>query len=228
MQDFYLIRHGETDWNIKTRRFQGHTDIPLNEIGQTQAQELKGLIQGLKIQNWVASDLSRARKTAELIMPTEQELTIDPRLREVHLGQAEGLTPEQVDERFGADFRKKWSSFHVESLSMSYPGGETRQQVQDRFIECINHHLKRSPHQTTAFVSHGFIIRSFIYYCGLQAPDFFIPNCALVPFRFDAEKNHFFYIGPQNPEELIKASTRSLTKPTTSENSATNLDVVKK
>ena len=210
MQDFYLIRHGETDWNLKTRRFQGHTDIELNEIGIQQAEELRSLIGALDIDLWVSSDLKRAHKTALLLSASSAEILIDPRLREVHLGSAEGMTPEQVDTAHGPDFRKRWAGFEAEADEMKYPGGETRHQVVQRFSASLKDHLIKYPDKKMAFVSHGFAIRSFVYACGIKAKDFFVPNCAVLPFRHNPHDGSIQYIGVQDPEQLLKPKVKTI------------------
>jgi len=63
-----LVRHGETDWN-RDRRIQGSTDIPLNDTGREQARDAAaGLRETLELPTFMAaSDLSRARETAEIL-----------------------------------------------------------------------------------------------------------------------------------------------------------------
>ena len=63
----YLVRHGQTDWNIEKKHTQGHTDIPLNENGKKQAEQLAQSISNLKIDKIISSDLLRAKETAEII-----------------------------------------------------------------------------------------------------------------------------------------------------------------
>ena len=64
--DLLLIRHGETAWN-RVRRMQGHIDIPLNEVGQRQAQALGDALSVVPVQAVYASDLQRARDTAQAV-----------------------------------------------------------------------------------------------------------------------------------------------------------------
>ncbi len=208
-QDFYLIRHGETDWNMKTRRFQGHTDIPLNDIGIRQATELKTLIKDLQIDLFISSDLSRAHRTASILAGTE-DIPKDIRLREVHLGSAEGLTPDEVDLAHGADFRKNWSGFEDAFMDLCYPGGESRKQVIHRFQESLHYYLDQHQGKKIAFVSHGFAIRSFVYACGLQVKDFFVPNCALLPFQRNLKERTFVYKGLHDPQALLKPSIKTI------------------
>lgn len=97
----YLVRHGQTDWNLE-RRLQGRIDIPLNERGRQQAAEAGMLLSARPIDAVVSSPLSRALETGRIIarhlklsMPDH-----DPQLVERSYGQSEGLTPQEVADRF--------------------------------------------------------------------------------------------------------------------------------
>jgi len=92
-----LVRHGETDWNAEGR-LQGHTDTPLNDYGRRQAAALAEQLAGDGIAAIYASDLSRARETAEIVggrigLP----VSVVPDLREKNWGSWEGLTPTERD-----------------------------------------------------------------------------------------------------------------------------------
>lgn len=86
-----LCRHGETPWN-REGRYQGHTDIPLAESGEGQARALGQRLAEVRIARAVASPLSRARKTAELILgsPRASMLSFDDGLKEISHGGWEG------------------------------------------------------------------------------------------------------------------------------------------
>ena len=65
-KEFFLFRHGQTDWNLK-KRCQGHTDIPLNKNGIKEAEELSIKLESTPLQVIYSSDLKRAVETAEVI-----------------------------------------------------------------------------------------------------------------------------------------------------------------
>jgi len=86
----YLVRHGETDWN-RAQRWQGWTDLPLNERGVAQVRALAARLRGLEVDALYTSGLKRARETAVIL---GQALGVDPveepGLREIGLGRLEG------------------------------------------------------------------------------------------------------------------------------------------
>lgn len=97
MTVFLLVRHGETDWNAEGR-LQGHTDTPLNDFGRSQAQTLAEILAVEKLDAVYASDLARARETAEIIggrigLP----VVLRADLREKDWGTWEGLTSAERD-----------------------------------------------------------------------------------------------------------------------------------
>jgi len=94
-QRIVLWRHGQTDWNI-ANRFQGHSDIALNEVGIRQAERAAPLLLNLEPSRIISSDLIRARKTAEALAKLSGlEVQIDSDLRETNGGNWEGKTGEQ-------------------------------------------------------------------------------------------------------------------------------------
>ncbi|MGH2930671.1 MAG: histidine phosphatase family protein, partial [Solirubrobacteraceae bacterium] len=98
-----LWRHGQTTWNVE-HRFQGQTDIPLDETGEAQAQYAARRLATLRPVAIVASDLSRAQQTAAaLSMLTGLEAVADKDLRERFGGDWEGLTDDEIRERYPAE-----------------------------------------------------------------------------------------------------------------------------
>ena len=87
---FYYLRHGQTDWNL-VERWQGWTDIPLNDTGRAQAEAAKSKLVSLPITQIFASPLSRARETAEIVNTVlDLPITDHLGLREVGFGVMEG------------------------------------------------------------------------------------------------------------------------------------------
>ncbi len=122
-----LLRHGRTAWNAE-RRFQGQADPPLDDVGRAQAYEVAAIIAALEPSVLVTSDAVRAMQTAERVATaTGLAMRVEPRLRERSLGHWEGLTRDEVAERFPDEFAD-W----VAGRDVSRRGGETRDQVAAR------------------------------------------------------------------------------------------------
>jgi len=123
-----LVRHGETDWNA-AGRLQGQTDRPLSDFGRRQARQLAEELDGEQFDAIYASDLARARETAEIVgerlgLPIE----LDPDLREKDWGNWEGLT---AVERDRVEFVGESTRAHQERIlralrriSECHPGNE--------------------------------------------------------------------------------------------------------
>ena len=118
-----LWRHGQTAWNAE-RRFQGQSDIPLDETGQAQAERAARLLAGLRPDLIVSSDLSRAAGTAAaLARLTGLEVILDKDLRERHGGCWEGLTDTEIRTRYP-----------VEHANWTPPDGEPTTVVAERVV----------------------------------------------------------------------------------------------
>jgi len=158
MTELLLVRHGETDWNAEGK-LQGHTDRPLNDYGRRQAQALADKLAGESIDAVYASDLSRARETAE-ILGEKLGLTVavDPDLREKNWGNWEGLTS---DERLHIEFE-----------------GETSEAHRDRTLSAVQRIVERHPGERVVVVTHGGSLRRIqAAVSGFALP--VIENCAV-------------------------------------------------
>ena len=90
--ELICLRHGRTAWNAD-KRFQGHTDIPLDDEGRAQASALASLLAGQRIDAAASSDLVRAAETARIVLASRDvPLRLDPDWREMRFGDWEGLT----------------------------------------------------------------------------------------------------------------------------------------
>lgn len=100
MTTIFLARHGETDWNAQ-ERWQGHADPPLNARGRDQARALAAKLARVSFEAVYSSDLARARETAEIVaFARGMSVYTDRGLREIDVGSWQGLTNDEVTERF--------------------------------------------------------------------------------------------------------------------------------
>lgn len=143
-----LVRHGITAWN-KEGRAQGQSDNPLDEEGLEQAAAVAGRLAGERWDALYASDLQRARQTAEAIVAKTglTEIYYDSRLRELSGGKIEGLTMAERIERFGSDWR-------TQELGM-----EKKEQAIARGAAVLELIASRHPDGRIIVVSHGALIR---------------------------------------------------------------------
>jgi probable phosphoglycerate mutase len=178
---FYAIRHGETDLNKQGIVQGAGTDVPLNDTGRQQAEDVAQRLAELDVAVIFSSDMLRSQQTTEIINAALcRDVFFTPLLRETHYGEIEGMKSVDVD----VDERYKHICEQVDDLNnpnrydVSFPGGESRNAVARRFLTClqhINHHNKN-----VLLSSHGGILRSFS--CIYNGPDEKIPNCGGLSF----------------------------------------------
>jgi broad specificity phosphatase PhoE len=127
-EQFIFVRHGETRMN-RELRCQGRIDIELNETGLAQARETAARLAELKIDKIYVSPLKRARQSADAIAAALGiEPVVQDWLLEVNHGAVEGMDRAEADRAFPGLF-DKW---HSEPLAVSFPDGETLEQVRVR------------------------------------------------------------------------------------------------
>ena len=156
MGDLRIViwRHGQTDWNIQSR-FQGHSDIPLNKVGEYQANHAAKILAGMNPIRVISSDLIRAQRTAApLIELTKLNLEIDPQLRETHGGNWEGKTEDQNHAEDPENFRTWLTGKDVKAGAI----GESRKDVAIRARAAVDRAINgdiKSSSGTIIFVTHG-------------------------------------------------------------------------
>ena len=153
-----LWRHGQTDWNV-ANKFQGHTDIPLNSVGEYQVKHAARLVVDMKPTSIISSDLSRAHNTAKALADLNGlPIHVDARLRETNCGKWEGLTGEEIRAIDHANL-KEWS------LGGDNPAGGTgdrRSEVGARAKAAIEDFLAGKDNQTLIVATHGGTARTVI------------------------------------------------------------------
>lgn len=176
MTKIYLIRHGETKFNVE-HIISGQIETELTELGRRQALEgaLKLKNEGVHFDVILCSPLKRAKETAEIIASVlKAPIVFDADLQEFNNGDYEGLKIEDVKQmifnppyetagfRFenGADLYAVYSSFDPKYDGFSYPKGETKQQARERFMNAIKNYLDAHPNvKNLGVVAHGAVIR---------------------------------------------------------------------
>ncbi len=147
-RNFYFLRHGQTAWNVEGR-FQGHTDIPLNELGLAQAHDAAKILVRCPVDLVVASPLIRARRTAEIVSDQlGRPLLFDDELKERHFGAFEGLIVNEVKAKFGLQPHQRL----VEHLP---PDAEQWHETGARTMRVLGKWLTRHPKEMLLFVSHS-------------------------------------------------------------------------
>jgi broad specificity phosphatase PhoE len=150
-----LIRHGETDWN-RIHRFQGRSDVPLNQKGREQARALAVVLRHEPITAIYSSPLGRAIETARLIKMFHFSTPFfeEEALVEMDLGDFDGMEAKRWAAQF-QDFRKAWQE-NPESVKM--PGGESLKDVQTRAIDALERITNIYPPGSTLLICrHNFV-----------------------------------------------------------------------
>src|ERR1700722_6860752 len=172
MPKIYYIRHGETDWNAQGR-FQGSQDIPLNDLGRSQAAEAGRILSDLFARDgrseaqlaFVASPLGRARLTMELVRDTlrlkPDDYALDDRLREIGYGRWEGSTLAQMQAADPEGFARR----QADKWTVAPPDGESYAQVQARVSDWYD-----GLEVDTVAVAHGGTARALMVALGIETP----------------------------------------------------------
>lgn len=191
--DVYLIRHGETEWNIQGK-LQGHSDIPLNEQGEMQALKLKEKFEQQNFSAAFSSDLLRARKTAFIVLGSrELKINESPALRERYMGLWEGRLTTELKNWF------KENDVFTDELSkenyLSYKWQddiESYSEVYNRLSSFIKSQAISYLGSSVLLSSHGGVLRSVLYALDFRPESRWqVSNCAYIKLRVNAEGEIF-------------------------------------
>ena len=175
MQEFLVVRHGQTDWNVENR-WQGWLDPPLNETGRQQAtQRSQHLDQEPRFNALVTSDLQRAAETARILgQHLGLQVTESAAFRERHGGLWEGHTAEEIELRWPTE-RAAWRERKIDSP----PEGENDEVLWARVLQGI----EELPEKRALVVTHGGLINLLKHRAGGELGR--VPNLSGIWFRWD-------------------------------------------
>jgi broad specificity phosphatase PhoE len=170
-----LVRHGQSTWN-REHRIQGQLDPPLSAEGRSQARRVGRRLANHRFAGFYTSDLERAHETARLIgEATGLSPTTRAGLREIYLGEWEGLTTEELAQRFP----EAWAKWTEEPSWDVVPGGEGAVPFEARVNAELDSILARHEHGNVLVVTHGGVIQVALHRVVGR------PNHGLFPFRIE-------------------------------------------
>jgi alpha-ribazole phosphatase len=154
----WLVRHGQTAWNLEGR-YQGQADPPLNPTGWEQAQALRGQLAGQRFEAVYSSDLQRALTTARVLADSlGLPVRAEPGLREIRLGEWEGLLQSEIETRYA----EAWLSRRADPVRARAPGGESAEEVAERVWAAADQIAARHPGGHVLVVSHGLALAALV------------------------------------------------------------------
>lgn len=163
----YVVRHGETEWNIQGR-MQGWLDSPLTESGIQQAHAVGRALAGRSIEAVLTSDQGRAVHTTEIISKyLDLPFETDKRLRESKLGIAQGLTIAE----FGEKYPEEHALFFSRDPDYALPGGESIRKRHDRSWKTAQNFCWKNQGKTVLVVAHGGNLTSMFNHANGRAPE---------------------------------------------------------
>lgn len=158
MMRLILVRHGQTEWNA-SGRYQGQSNVALSETGRKQAMFLAERFPVKALDAIYASDLDRARETAECV---GQRLGVavcsEPAFRELSFGDWEGLTYQEISSRWPKEANKLFTA----PDELVIPHGETFRELQKRALDQIHLIYEKHIDQTVAIFAHGAINKTIL------------------------------------------------------------------
>ncbi len=146
--DIYLVRHGQTQWNLE-KRLQGGTDNPLNDTGRRQAAELAERLAGVPFTHIYSSGLQRAKETAAAFAG-KTPVTALPALNKRSFGKFEGIFEDERSAALFAEFKQRGTV-----LNDGLDGGESLQSQADRVKAAVAQMFARHQSGSIAIVAHG-------------------------------------------------------------------------
>ena len=158
MKKLYLIRHGESEWNILSK-VQGQSNARLTKKGIEQATKAAKRLSEEKIDAIYSSDLDRAYDTAKIIA---DKLNLKVKklqeLREIRFGVWEGLTSSEIQDKY----KNEHVIWMTEPHKLELPQAEKLIDVQERMLKSVNEIMRDNEDKNVLIVSHGSAIKALI------------------------------------------------------------------
>ncbi len=171
-----IIRHGQTDGNVKGLVQGAGMDLPLNETGYMQAAAAAEKLKNYQMSVVYASTMLRARQTAkEIVDALGCPMQIADGLEEVHFGEAEGIFSEDVHRIYGDVFAVINDENHPQRFDVCLPGGESIRQSTERAIAALRKIAAQTDFAVVGVVTHGALMFNLYYHFFKQARRF--DNC---------------------------------------------------
>ncbi|MFH0847491.1 MAG: histidine phosphatase family protein [Chloroflexota bacterium] len=158
MSRLLMARHGETELN-SAQRYWGKSNINLSPLGVSQAEKLRERLRTERVDAVYASNLVRARLTAEIITEGRKlKIMTCPELAEVNFGKLEGLTFEEISKQY-PEIARLWLA---RSQELEYPGGESRSTFNNRVTGFLKRLEKHTSEESILIVAHSGVLRTLI------------------------------------------------------------------
>jgi probable phosphoglycerate mutase len=160
MLRFYIVRHGQTEFNIE-RRLQGRLDSPLTDKGRSDAEALGKYLSNVHFDLVLASPSKRAQTTAQLICQgRDVSIEVEPDMREINLGSWEGMTREEVMGAFPVEGEIFYNKPHLYKPLE----GDSYYDVQDRAVNFIKRLAEQYKEGDILIVTHTVVVRAIVAY----------------------------------------------------------------
>lgn len=209
MKTLLLVRHGQSETNLQ-KVFTGQLDTALTPMGIEQAERMARYVANYPVEKIYASSLQRAVDTAAPIcrlLDCSMETSDD--LREIYAGKWEGLTFEEIAERYPASYAVWRQDFG----NANPDGGESCRGLYDRVVKAFRHIVENTPEEVVCIVSHAIPIRMIQCYiaCGnvedaAKMP--WVPNASVTVYDYDG----VFHLQKQGVSEFLGQMQTNLPK----------------
>jgi len=193
-QLIFMLRHGEPDFPDRKSYIYGHTDYPLAKDGVRQAKKIGKALSKIKMHRIISSDLARASQTADIVAAMQSgapgEVMRDASLREINMGEWDGVPKDDIERNYG----KLFAARAVDFANIAAPGGESFTDLQKRGVEAFYSILGASEGASNLLlVAHGGIFWAIV--CDL----FNLSLCDIFRFGLDYCALHLIEYKKKSP-----------------------------